>query len=68
MLLFKECRLYLISSFAVKDYATPLKFRGHKGVLIIFLTLLSPAGKSNFVKSEPSVKALNDTSFWKIFM
>lgn len=64
MLPFKECRLYLISSVAVKDYTSPHDSRGLKAELIIFLTLSCLLfGKSNFVESEPSVKAFNDTSF-----
>lgn len=67
MLPFKECRLYLILSVAVKGCAPPLGSRGLKAELIIFLTLFYLLfGKSNFVESEPSVKAFNDTSFWKI--
>lgn len=67
MLPFRECSLCLISSAAVKHYTPLVNSRGLKAELIIFRTLFHLLfGKSNFVKSEPSVKAFNDTSFWKI--
>lgn len=63
----KECRLYLISSVAIRLYTTTCLQRSQSCVNHFSNTFFSPLfGKSNFFESELSVKVFNDASFWKI--